>query len=92
VRANLPGCRHPDVTARRAQGGADAQVRPHPRWHPVAHLLNRDLLAGLRGPCHLLLPRAEVPRTGDSSSNPGDPIHYEFDLVTLVRRFRQLAK
>jgi len=70
VRANLPGCRHPDVTARRAQGGADAQLRPHPRWHPVAHLLNRDLLAGLRGPCHLLLPRAEVPRTGDSSSNP----------------------
>jgi hypothetical protein len=38
-------------------------------------------MAGLPGPCHLLLPRAEVPRTGDSSSNPGDPIHYEFNLV-----------
>ena len=25
-------------------------------------------------------PAAEVPRTGDSSSNPGDPIHYEFNL------------
>jgi hypothetical protein len=24
-------------------------------------------------------PRAEVPSTGDSSSNPGDPIHYEFN-------------
>jgi hypothetical protein len=31
-------------------------------------------------------------RTGDSSSNPGDPIHYEFNLVTVVRRFRQLEK
>jgi hypothetical protein len=28
----------------------------------------------------------------DSSSNPGDPIHYESNLVTLVRRFRQLEK
>jgi len=26
-------------------------------------------------------PPTEVPRTGDSSSNPGDPIHYEFNLV-----------
>ena len=34
---------------------------PHPRQHPAAHLLNRDLLAGLRGPCHLLFPRAEGP-------------------------------
>jgi hypothetical protein len=28
VRAKLPGCRYPDVAARRGQGGADAQVRP----------------------------------------------------------------
>ena len=27
-------------------------------------------------------PRAEVPRTGDPSSNPGDPHHYEFNLVS----------
>src|ERR1700733_4782508 len=71
----------PDVAARPGQG-ADAQVRPPPRQHPAAHLLNRDLLARLPGPCHLLLPRAEVPRTGDPSSNPGDPVHYEFNLVT----------
>ena len=31
VCAKLPGCRHPDVAARQGQGGADAQVRPHPR-------------------------------------------------------------
>ncbi|MGH3233777.1 MAG: type IV secretory system conjugative DNA transfer family protein [Streptosporangiaceae bacterium] len=31
MRAKLPGYVYPDVTARRAQGGADAQVRPHPR-------------------------------------------------------------
>ena len=31
VRAKLPGCRYPDVAARRRQSGADAQVRPHPR-------------------------------------------------------------
>jgi hypothetical protein len=35
----------------------------------------------LPGLCHLLHPRAEVPRTGDSCSNPGNPIHYEFNLV-----------
>ncbi len=29
--AKLPDYRYPDVTARRGQGGADAQVRPHPR-------------------------------------------------------------
>jgi hypothetical protein len=79
--AKLPDCRYPDVTARRAHGGADAQVQPHPREHPAAQLLNRDLPAGPRGPCHLLLPGPEVPRTADSSSNPGDPIHYEFNLV-----------
>jgi hypothetical protein len=28
VRAKLPGCRYPGVAARRAQGGADAQVQP----------------------------------------------------------------
>jgi len=48
----LPG-RHPP-------GGPRAtpmpRVRPHPRLHPAAHLLNRDLLAGLRGLCHLPLP------------------------------------
>jgi hypothetical protein len=32
--AKLPGCRHPDLAAQRGQGGADAQVRPHPRWQP----------------------------------------------------------
>jgi hypothetical protein len=29
--ATLPGCRYPDVAARRAQGDADAQVRPYLR-------------------------------------------------------------
>ena len=29
--AKLPGCRYPDLAARRDQGGADAQIRPHPR-------------------------------------------------------------
>ena len=28
MRAKLPGCRYPGVAARRAQGGADAQVQP----------------------------------------------------------------
>ena len=28
MRAKPPGRRHPDVAARRGQGGADAQVRP----------------------------------------------------------------
>jgi hypothetical protein len=92
VRAKLPGCRHPEVAARRGQGGADAPLRPHPREHPAAHLLNRDLLAGLRGRVISCSPRAEVPRTGDSSSDPGDLIRYESNLVTLVRRFRQLEK
>ena len=78
--AKLPGCRHPDADAQRGQG-AGAQVRPHPRERPAAHLLKRDLLAGLRGPSHLLLPRTELPRTGDPGSNPGDSIHYEFNLV-----------
>ena len=64
MRANLPGCRHPDVTARRAQGGADAQVRPHPRWHPVAHLLNRDLLTGLRARVTSCSPVRKYPAPG----------------------------
>ena len=29
--AKLPGCRDPDVAARRGQGSADPQVRPQPR-------------------------------------------------------------
>ena len=45
------------------------------------------------GPVSPPAPRAEVPRTGDSSSDPGDPIHYQFNsgnrLIRLsVRRAR----
>ena len=46
VRAKLPGCRYPRRCRPAGQGGADAQVPPHPK-------LNR-----------------------------GDPIHYEFTLVS----------
>jgi hypothetical protein len=58
VRAKLPGCRYPGVAARRAQGGADAQVQPQLK-------LNR-----------------------------GDPIHYEFTLVSSgsLAPARQLAR
>ena len=35
-----------------------------PASTPAAHLLNRDLLAGLRGPCHLLLPVRKYPAPG----------------------------
>ena len=35
------------------------------------------------GPCHLLLPCGS---TGDPSSNPGDPIHYEFNLGNCLIR------
>jgi hypothetical protein len=31
VRAKLPGCRHPALPPGGGQGGADAQLRPHPR-------------------------------------------------------------
>jgi hypothetical protein len=75
------GCRYPGVAARRGQGGADAQVRRIRASSPAAHLLNRDLLAGLRGPWHLLPPGGTT-RTGDPSSNPGDPIHNEFNLAS----------
>ena len=53
MRAKLPGCRYPGVAARRAQGGADAQVQ-------LQLKLNR-----------------------------GDPIHYEFTLVSAVTTTEQ---
>jgi hypothetical protein len=69
--------------------GADARVRPHPRQRLAAHLLKRDLLAGLRGPSHLLLPRTELSRTGGPSSNAGDPNYYEFNLVKALMTRRE---
>ena len=47
--------------------------------------------ADARGPWHRLLLRAEVPRTGDSSSSLGDPVHYEFNLVSAQISSRSRA-
>ena len=90
VRAKLPGCRYPDVAAQRAQRGGDAQVRPHPRSHPAAHLLNRDLPAGLRGPCHRLPPVRKYPAPGTQARTLVIPS--TTTSTWLVRRFRQLAE
>ena len=81
------GCRRPAGAGRRRCSGPAASALA-PRRSPA----QPGSPGRAAGPCHLLLPRAEVPRTADSSSNPGDPIHYESNLVTLVRRFRHLEK
>ena len=53
-------------------------IAPVTNWyragtHPAAHLLNRDLPAGLRGPCHLPLPRAELPAPGTQAQTLAIP-------------------
>ena len=78
------GCRPAGAGRRRRSGPAASALAP--RRSP-AQPGSPGRTAGPVSPA-----RAEVPRTGDSSSNPGDPIHYESNLVTLVRRFRQLEK
>ena len=54
----LPGRCHPAGPGRRYPGPAASALAQ------AAHLLNRDLLAALRGPWHRLLLRAEVPAPG----------------------------
>jgi hypothetical protein len=80
VRAQLPGCRYPDVAARRAQGDADAQGPVASALAPRRSSARPGFPGRAAGPVSPPVPRAEVPRTRDSSSNPGDPIHYEFNL------------
>jgi hypothetical protein len=68
VRAKLPGCRYPGVAARRAQGGADAQVQPQlklNRGDPIHYEFT--LVNGTSAPddmgCYLLARRRATGRT-----------------------------
>jgi hypothetical protein len=79
----LPGrCRPAGPGRRRRSGPAASALAPR-----RSSAQPRDLPAGPRGPCHRL-PPCGTTHTGDSSSNAGDPIHYESNLVTVVRRLR----
>jgi hypothetical protein len=76
----LPGrCRPAGPGRRRCPGPAASALAPR---RSSAQPGSPGRAAGL---CHLLLRRAEVPRTGDPSSNAGDPLHYEFNLVKHPR-------
>jgi hypothetical protein len=57
---------------------------------PAAHLLNRDLPAGLRGPWYRLLLRAELPAPGTQAHTLMIP--FTPSSTWLVCRFRQLEK
>ena len=77
--AKLPGCRHPG----RCRPAGPGRRCPGPTTSALAPRRSSTQAGSpgtTAGPVSPPAPRAEVPRTGDSSSNPGDPIHYELNL------------
>ena len=77
--AKLPGCRHPG----RCRPAGPGRRCPGPTTSALAPRRSSTQAGSpgtTAGPVSAPAPRADVPRTGDSSSNPGDPIHYELNL------------
>jgi hypothetical protein len=73
----LPGrCRPAGAARRRCSGPAASALAPR---RSSAQPGSPGRAAG---PVSPPVPGAEVPRAGDSSSNPGDPVHYDFNLVS----------
>ena len=90
VRAKLPGCRHPEVAARRGAGRRRRSAPAASALAPHRSPAQPGSPGRTAGPCHLLLPVRKYPAPGTQAQTLVIPS--TTSSTWLVRRFRQLEK